>query len=135
MKFLAKRARRVALAICLFISLPCLAEVTGELSKDLAGTSLTYHYDSGRKYKVRFTADTMAYLRFDVPDRDWVEGVPYIARKLDNGVYLINWHRPERVEYVTIVYDFNKRLMYTSALLEGKERHFDSARIVELDRK
>ncbi len=135
MEFMPKHARRLVLAICLFISLPSLAEVTGELSKDLAGTSLTYHYEGGRKYKVRFTADAMSYLRFDIPGREWVEGVPYIARKLDNGIYLVNWHRPERVEYVTIVYDFNKRLMYTSALLEGKERHFDTARIVELDRK
>jgi hypothetical protein len=110
------------------------AEVSGPLTKELAGTELTYHYDGGRKYHVRFAEDTISWLRLDVPGRSWESGTPYIARKIGDNLYYVNWHRPERTEFITILFDFNKRVMYTSALLEGKDRHFESARIVELKR-
>jgi hypothetical protein len=111
------------------------AEVSGPLTRELAGTELTYHYDGGRKYRVRFAADTISWLRLDVPGRTWENGTPYIARKISDTLYFVNWHRPERTEYITILFDFDKRVMYTSALLEGKDRHFESARIVELKRQ
>jgi hypothetical protein len=110
------------------------AEVSGPLTSELAGTELTYHYDGGRKYQVRFAADTISWLRLDVPGRTWESGTPYIARKISENLYYVNWHRPQRTEYITILFDFDKRVMYTSALLEGQERHFESARIVELKR-
>jgi hypothetical protein len=110
------------------------ADVSGPLTQELAGTELTYHYDGGRKYQVRFAAQTVSWLRLDVPGRSWESGTPYIARKIGDGLYYVNWHRPERTEYITILFDFEKRVMYTSALLEGKDRHFESARIVELVR-
>lgn len=110
------------------------AEIGGTLTTELAGTQLSYEYTSGRRYQVRYGADTLAYLRQDVPGREWVEGVPYVARKLGEGLYYLSWYRPERQEIVSIVLDFNARMLYTSALLEGSDRHFDEARITGLDR-
>ena len=74
------------------------ADVSGPLTKELAGTELTYHYDGGRKYEVRFAADTISWLRLDVPGRSWESGTPYIARKISDNLYYVNWHRPERTE-------------------------------------
>ena len=113
---------------------PAHAEVSGPLTTELAGTELIYHYDGGRKYQVRFAAETISWLRLDVAGRSWESGTPYVARKVGDNLYYVNWHRPERTEYITILFDFDKRVMYTSALLEGKDRHFESARIVELKR-
>ena len=110
-----------------------LADADGGLSKELAGTSLTYQYEGGRRYSVRFEADTVAWQRLDVA-RDPVAGVPYIARRIAPDVYLVNWHRPELTEYITILFDLRQRVMHTSALLEGRDRHFESGRIVELQR-
>lgn len=106
------------------------AEVGGVLTQELNGVSLVYEYTSGRKYSVEYKADTFAYLRMDEAGREWVRGIPYIARKIDENLYLLNWHTPERVEYVTILIDLDRQILYTSALLEGTERHFDVANIV-----
>ena len=110
------------------------AEIGGTLTTELAGTTITYNYTSGRKYRVTYGPDTLAYLRMDVPGRTLVEGLPYIARKIDTDVYYISWHRPERGEFVTILIDLGKRMLYTSALLEGNDRHFDLAEIVDVER-
>lgn len=107
------------------------AEVVGDLTKDLKGLELTYHYASGRKYQVSFEEDTLSYLRLDQKGREWEHGIPYISRKLDDNLYYLNWHRPEKVEFISIVLDFKKKTLYTSALLDGVDQHFDLANIVE----
>jgi phenolic acid decarboxylase len=110
------------------------AQSDGSLTRDLAGTTLTYQYEGGRRYDVWIGADTISWQRLDQPGRERVQGVPYVARRIEPGVYLLNWHRPEHTEYITILFDFNRRVMYTSGLLEGKDRHFESGRITALDR-
>lgn len=118
----------------LVFTISCQAETGGGLTRELDGTSLVYEYTSGRKYSVEYGKETFSYLRMDEPGRDWVRGVAYIARKIDTGLYLVNWYRPERVEYVTILIDLNRQVLYTSALLEGTDTHFDLARIVSINR-
>ena len=120
--------------VLLFAGFNANAEIGGELTQELNGVSLVYEYTSGRKYTVQYSEKTFAYLRMDEPGREWISGVPYIARKIDDNLYLVNWHRPERVEYVTILIDLDKQILYTSALLEGTDRHFDLANIVSLTR-
>lgn len=110
------------------------AETGGVLTDELDGTSLTYHYTTGRKYDVKFTNGIISWLRKDVPGREWEEGVPYIARKIREDMYYINWSRDEITEYITILMDFENRVLYTSARLEGGDKHFDLADIVELSR-
>ena len=108
------------------------AEVFGELSNELDGISLTYHYESGREYDVVFTEGTISYLRKDVPDREWEHDHPYVARKIEEGLFLLMWGREERTEHITILIDLNKRRLFTSALLDGVDRHFDEAAIIKL---
>lgn len=122
------------LAMALMAGVAMSAPGDGELTKELAGTKLTYQYEGGRRYDVWMAADTIGWQRLDQPNREKVEGVPYVARRISEGVYMVNWHRPEHTEYITILFDFNQRLMYTSGLLEGKDRHFESGRIVSLQR-
>lgn len=128
------------LMLCLLLVTPAGAvasdatPVNRELTRELAGTELTYHYEGGRRYQVRFTADSISWLRLDVPGRSWEGPVAYVAHKLGPGRYFVNWQRPERSEFITVYYDFDQRVMHTSALLEGRDRHFESARIVELRR-
>jgi hypothetical protein len=55
---------RWALTIVLgALLLPAQAEVSGPLTKELAGTELTYHYDGGRKYQVRFESARIVELK------------------------------------------------------------------------
>jgi undecaprenyl-diphosphatase len=128
------RFAAAGLAALLLVANVSAAESTQGLTKELAGTELTYHYEGGRRYQVRFSADTISWLRLDVPGRSWEGPVPYVARKIGPDRYFVNWRRPELTEFITVYYDFGEREMYTSALLEGGVRHFESARIVELKR-
>lgn len=130
-----RNRRRAAMlgAVLFAMALPAEAAGDGELTQELDGTTLSYQYEGGRRYDVRFGAGTVAWHRLDV-QREPVTGVPYVARRIEDGVYLVNWHRPEHTEYITILFDFNRRVMHTSALLEGKDRHFESGRIVALER-
>lgn len=123
----------IALLAMFVATLANPASGDGELTKELAGTKLTYQYEGGRRYDVWMGADTIGWQRLDQPNREKIEGVPYVARQISKGVYLVNWHRPEHTEYITILFDFNQRLMYTSGLLEGKDRHFESGKIVSLE--
>ncbi|MEY2853795.1 MAG: hypothetical protein RL030_927 [Pseudomonadota bacterium] len=122
------------LCLVMFLSVAGIGRAAdGELTRELAGTKLTYQYEGGRRYDVSFTADTISWHRLDVA-RDPVADVPYVARRIEPGVFLVNWHRPEHTEYITILFDFNKRLMYTSGLLEGRDRHFEAGKITSLER-
>lgn len=128
------RAVMLACGLALLAPVVQAAQGEGELTRELAGTTLTYQYEGGRRYDVWIGADTIGWQRRDQPDREKVEGVPYVARRIAEGVYLLNWHRPEHTEFITILFDFNSRSMYTSGLLEGRDRHFESGRIVALQR-
>jgi hypothetical protein len=127
-RFLAAFLSLVALWVT-----PASAEVFGDLSGDLDGVSLTYHYASGRQYDVSFSGGKVSWQRKDVA-REPVSGVPYVARKIADNLYLVNWGRRELVESITVLMDFDKRTLYTSALLEGNVPHFDLAKIVALTR-
>jgi len=121
-------------ALALVANVALAGETSKDLTKELAGTELTYHYEGGRRYQVRFTADAISWLRLDVPGRSWEGPVSYVAHKVGPDRYFVNWRRPELTEFITVYYDFGQRVMHTSALLEGGVRHFESARIVELKR-
>jgi hypothetical protein len=56
------------------------------------------------------------------------------ARKISDTLDYVNWDRPERTESITILFDLDKRVTCTSALLDGKDRHFESATTVDLKR-
>jgi hypothetical protein len=124
--------KALVIAILLVPGVASAAEPTQDLTKELSGTELTYHYEGGRRYQVRFTTDTISWLRLDVPGRTWEGPVAYVARKVGPERFFVNWRRPELTEFITVYYDFGERVMYTSALLEGSVRHLESARIVEL---
>jgi len=126
--------KALIVAISLVPGVISAAESTKDLTRELAGTELTYHYEGGRRYQVRFTADTISWLRLDVPGRSWEGPVAYVALRIGPDRYFVNWRRPELTEFISVYYDFGERVMYTSALLEGGVRHFESARIVELKR-
>jgi hypothetical protein len=127
--------RRWILCLAILLSVASTSGAAdGGLTRELDGTTLSYQYEGGRRYDIRFDNATIAWQRLDLPGREPVEGVPYVARRIEEGVYLVNWHRPEHTEYITILFDFNRRLMYTSGLLEGRDRHFEAGKITSLER-
>jgi len=82
----------------------------------LDGTSIDYVYE------------TMGGVHVDLSDGQfqwhWASGntgsAPYQARKIGDKIYMVNFKVAGSSNFVTIVFDFDKKVFYTSALLDPK---------------
>jgi phenolic acid decarboxylase len=99
----------------------------------LAGARLVYRYSTGRRYHLDFTAERVTFALESQPGV-WgaSHSLPYRARKLRDGFYLIHWLPPHRTIHVTLLIDVNERRVHGSALLPDKVECFDIATIEEL---
>ncbi|MEH6517337.1 MAG: hypothetical protein V7742_11670 [Halioglobus sp.] len=57
----------------------------------------------------------------------------YTALEVEDGVYFASWFEKGYGDYVTLLINFDSRLLYVSAILRGEEVHFHGARIVNMD--
>jgi phenolic acid decarboxylase len=105
-------------------------------TQKLNGTDITYNYTSGRSYNVKFEEVGLSYryLTGSKPDK-WWGPFPYQAFEVENNVYLSSWFEKGYGDYVTLLINFNKNLLYGSAILSGKTVHFHGAKIVKINRK
>ena len=105
------------------------------LTRELDGTQITYEYTSSRSYNVKFDEQGVSYryLTGSKP-KTWWGPFPYQAFRVEDGVYFASWFEPGYGDYVTLLIDFNNRVLYGSAILRGEEVHFHGAKIVEIDR-
>ena len=104
-------------------------------TRNLNGTDITYNYTSGRSYNVKFEEEGISYryLTGSKPEK-WWGPFPYQAFQVDNNIYLASWFEKGYGDYVTILINFNNRLLYGSAILSGKTVHFHGAKIVKVNR-
>jgi len=111
------------------------AEDLAHLTRELNGTSITYEYTSGRSYNVKFEDQGVSYryLNGSKPET-WWGPFPYQAFRVSEGVYFTSWFEEGYGDYVTLLIDFNKRILYGSAILRGEEVHFHGAKIVGIER-
>lgn len=105
-------------------------------TRNLNGTHITYNYTSGRSYNVKFEEEGVSYryLTGSKPE-NWWGPFPYQAFKVEKDVYLASWFEKGYGDYVTLLINFNNRLLYGSAILSGKTVHFHGAKIVKVNRK
>jgi len=93
-----------------------------DFTDKLDGTTVVYKYTGWNKYKVSFTDGTIAYTMLEGPRKGTGGSCDsYQAREISPGVYMLCWHEPDRQMYITILLDFNKRLVYSSNYLNGGE--------------
>ena len=105
-------------------------------TRALNGTRITYEYSSGRSYNVKFEEQGVSYRYLSGPrPKKWWGPFPYKAVEVEKNVYYAAWFEEGYGDYVTLLINFNNRLLYGSALLSGKEVHFHGARIVDVRRK
>jgi len=102
---------------------------SGSLEKEeylLDGTSFTYQYQSGSAVDISFADGKLTY--------QWIAGrnagkpaktYSYKSRKLNDGVYLVNWHEPKLKNHITLVYNFNNNTCASSVIVNyGSEKPF-----------
>jgi hypothetical protein len=89
-------------------------------SKLLNGNSVTYQYAELGTVKVEFYDGRLKY--------EWIEGdftgakgenFQYNCKELEKGLYMISWFEKPKYSFITVVLNFNKNEVQSSALLNG----------------
>jgi len=109
-----------------------------QLSKEthkLDGKEITYNYTSGRSYHVKFESKGISYqyLTGSAPTK-WWGAFPYRAFEVYKNVYMVSWYEEGYGDHVTLLIDFNKKILYGSALIVTKDKnilHFHGAKILK----
>jgi hypothetical protein len=131
--------RRTLVALAVWIGLVAtplsVTAESGETTRALNGTSITYLYSSGRSYNVKFEEAGVSYryLTGSKPDA-WWGPFPYQAMRVSPDVYFLSWFEKGYGDHVTLLVDFGKRVILGSALIAGDEVHFHRATLVEATR-
>lgn len=104
-------------------------------TRSLDGSEITYEYTSGRSYNVKFEPAGVSYryLTGSKPEK-WWGPFPYQAFEVRKNEYFASWFEAGYGDYVTLLINFDNRLLYGSAILEGEEVHFHGASIIEARR-
>lgn len=110
------------------------AELANETQK-LNGTNISYHYTSGRSYNVKFekVGISYRYLSGSKPEA-WWGPFPYSAFEVDENIFMASWFEKDYGDYVTLLINFNNKLLYGSAILSGKTVHFHGANIFKTNK-
>ncbi len=110
------------------------------LSKEthkLDGKEITYLYTSGRSYHVKFTPKGISYQYLTgTSPSSWWGPFPYTAFEVYPNVYMASWYEKGYGDHVTLLIDFNKKILYGSALIVTKEKnilHFHGAEIEKMN--
>ncbi len=92
----------------------------------LNGTSFTFQYQNAGAMDVSFADNQLTY--------KWIAGrnaqepqqsYAYKSRKLDTDMYLVNWHEPDKKNYVTMVFNFKNNTCAVSVISKyGNEKPF-----------
>lgn len=90
----------------------------GEDEHFLDGYALNFQYQDGKAIHMEFHKGKAKY--------EWIAGpakgrgnedIPYRSTKMDDNLYLINWHETGIKDYLTIVFDFDKMIVHSSIII------------------
>ena len=113
------------------------ASPLSEETHKLDGKEITYEYTSGRSYHVKFTPKGISYQYLTgTSPSSWWGAFPYIAFEVYPNVYMASWYEKGYGDHVTLLIDFNQKVLYGSALLVTKEKnilHFHGAKIKKIE--
>ena len=123
------------LMVMIFLVLP-FCSFADELAKEthsLDGVNISYEYTSGRSYNVKFEEHGISYryLTGSKPDA-WWGPFPYKAFEVQPNLFLASWFEKDYGDYVTLLINFENKLLYGSAIIGGDEVHFHGAKIVKI---
>ena len=77
-----------------------------------------YYYQSGAGLSVHFEDGKFNY--------EWIVGprkgnsgkdIPYKSRKIGNEMFIVNFHEKHKPDFVTLIFNFEQNVVYSSAIL------------------
>lgn len=103
----------------------------------LDGTEVTYFYQNGMGAHIEFYDGKLKY--------EWVSGprkgkgnkdLEYRSRKIGEKIYVINWLEESHPDFMTLIFNFENNVMYSSGILrfstEQQKVAFDGGIIQDL---
>ncbi|WP_026942207.1 hypothetical protein [Hellea balneolensis] len=91
----------------------------------LDGTTIDWMYPSSGARMILSFENGLAQYEWIAGARkgNVVTGIPYQSRQISDNVYLLNWVQPEKPDFITLIFDFNENVAFSSGLLGyGTER-------------
>lgn len=92
----------------------------------LDGTSMNYYYQNGKAIHLDIYDGKLKYKWIARPAKGkGNKDLPYKSRKIGNKMYLVSWLEESHPDYVTLVFNFNNNVMYSSGILRfGTKKQF-----------
>jgi hypothetical protein len=105
-----------SIATLLIISLPSLAQ---EFQDEhlLDGTSMDYYYQNGTAVHLEIFDGQLKYKWLAGPNKGAEGQEKYRSRKIGDKMYLVNFMNEASSTFVTLIFNFNQNVMYSSALI------------------
>lgn len=105
----------------------------------LDGIRFQYFYNEGGGLEIRFAEGTLQYKWISGPRKgNHAENIPYQSRRIGEELFLVNWHQPDRPDFVSLVINLKELRLYSSAILrcgsENEMIHFKEAQIKNVKR-
>jgi phenolic acid decarboxylase len=98
----------------------------------LVGVVTTYTYSEGNAYAVKFEEGGLSYqYRSGAAPEKWWGQFAYNHMITENNEHFVSWFEPGYGDYVTLLINFEKNIIYGSAIIKGKKVHFQKAKILE----
>lgn len=107
--------------------------IGGPSTTELAGLAVTYAYSTGERFHIEFRAGDLEMHPLDHPDVGTFT-IPYRARLLRDGLYLVGWTGRDPVLHVCLVLDIERRQVHVCGLMPGGWEYFDVAEVSDLRR-
>ena len=92
----------------------------------LDGTSMKYYYQTGMAIHLELYDGKLKY--------EWITGprkgkgnkdLSYSSRKIGDKMYVISWLEESHPDYMTLIFNFNNNVMYSSGILRfGSKNQF-----------
>ena len=99
----------------------------------LIGVEIRYTYSGGNEYAVKFEDDGLRYqYRSGRTPEVWFGPFEYNYMTTESNEHLVSWHEPKKGDYVTLLINFEKNLLYGSAIIGKKKVHFQTGEIHEV---
>lgn len=123
-------------AILLLLSAAAQCQDAQAPTRALDGAQISYEYSSGRSYHVRFSAQGVSYryLTGSKPEK-WWGPFPYTAFEVGPDQFMAAWFEEAYGDYVTLLINFDQRVIHGSAILRGEEVRFHPAKLLTVERK
>ena len=121
-----KRIFSVIILVIAFTSSSIYAQDDRKSEHLLDGSSMNYYYQTGDGIHLELYDGMLKY--------EWIRGprkgegnkdLPYRSRKIGHKTYIINWLEQSHPDFMTLIFNFDNNVMYSSGILRfGSKNQF-----------